>query len=86
MDGWFSKHSTLDFEYSMNFWCLNPAVAFNLVSDDAYSIILTSGTLSPMSSFQSELGTTFKIALEANHVIDPNQVSDCDQSIWGVAC
>ena len=40
----------------------------------ARSIILTSGTLSPMSSFSSELGVTFPIQLEANHVIPESQV------------
>lgn len=39
-----------------------------------HCIILTSGTLSPMQSFQSELGTPFQIKLEASHVIDKHQV------------
>ncbi|XP_072099358.1 Fanconi anemia group J protein [Mobula birostris] len=58
---------------SLNFWCLNPAVAcsdLNVVR----SIILSSGTLSPMESFSSELGVKFSIQLEANHVIDNSQV------------
>ena len=38
------------------------------------SIILTSGTLSPMDSFQSELGVPFPIQLEASHVIAAKQV------------
>lgn len=41
-----------------------------------HSIVLTSGTLSPMESFQSELGSPFPLTLEANHVIDNNQVSN----------
>ena len=41
----------------------------------AHSIILTSGTLSPMSSFSSELGVVFPIKLEANHVVAQSQVS-----------
>ena len=60
--------------FTLNFWCLNPGVAF---SDFALtrSVILTSGTLSPMASFQSELGLEFKIQLEASHVIKDSQVS-----------
>ena len=38
------------------------------------SCIVTSGTLSPLTSFQSELGTTFPIKLEASHVITKSQV------------
>lgn len=40
-----------------------------------HSIVLTSGTLSPMDSFSSELGVKFSIQLEANHVINKSQVS-----------
>ncbi|KAF9351726.1 Fanconi anemia group J protein [Mortierella sp. AD094] len=56
------------------FWCLNPGVIFRPISLKARSVILTSGTLSPMESFTSELQTTFKIHLEADHVIDKSQV------------
>ncbi|XP_072164417.1 Fanconi anemia group J protein homolog [Diadema setosum] len=59
---------------SLNFWCLNPAVAFSDFGSSVRTIILTSGTLSPMSSFASELGVKFPIQLEANHVIGKSQV------------
>ncbi|XP_034496339.1 Fanconi anemia group J protein isoform X2 [Ailuropoda melanoleuca] len=58
----------------LNFWCLNPAVAFSDISGKVWTIVLTSGTLSPMKSFSSELGVTFTIQLEANHVINNSQV------------
>ncbi|XP_060059857.1 Fanconi anemia group J protein isoform X2 [Erinaceus europaeus] len=58
----------------LNFWCLNPAVAFSDINDKVRTIVLTSGTLSPMKSFSSELGVTFTIQLEANHVINNSQV------------
>ncbi len=35
---------------------------------------MCSGTLSPMESFQSELGVVFEHRLEANHVITDKQV------------
>ncbi|XP_069613312.1 Fanconi anemia group J protein isoform X2 [Ranitomeya imitator] len=60
--------------YTLNFWCLNPAVAFSELSGNARSIVLTSGTLSPMGSFSSELGVKFSIQLEASHVIQKSQV------------
>uniref|UniRef100_A0A4W3J9H9 DNA 5'-3' helicase n=1 Tax=Callorhinchus milii TaxID=7868 RepID=A0A4W3J9H9_CALMI len=59
---------------TLNFWCLNPAVAFSDLSGSLRTIVLTSGTLSPMESFSSELGVKFSIQLEANHVIDKSQV------------
>ena len=41
---------------------------------DCHSVILCSGTLSPMDTFQSELGVKFEHQLEANHVIKDKQV------------
>ncbi|XP_037665542.1 LOW QUALITY PROTEIN: Fanconi anemia group J protein [Choloepus didactylus] len=58
----------------LHFWCLNPAVAFSDINGKVRTIVLTSGTLSPMKSFSSELGVTFTIQLEANHVINNSQV------------
>ncbi|XP_069767555.1 Fanconi anemia group J protein isoform X2 [Narcine bancroftii] len=58
---------------TLNFWCLNPAVACSDLTA-VRSFVLTSGTLSPMESFSSELGLKFSIQLEANHVIDNSQV------------
>lgn len=59
---------------TLSFWCLNPAVTFSDLSGAVHSIVLTSGTLSPMGSFSSELGVKFSIQLEANHVIKQSQV------------
>uniref|UniRef100_A0A3B4AJB4 DNA 5'-3' helicase n=1 Tax=Periophthalmus magnuspinnatus TaxID=409849 RepID=A0A3B4AJB4_9GOBI len=59
---------------SLSFWCLNPAVAFSDLNGRVHSIVLTSGTLSPMGSFSSELGVNFTVQLEANHVINKSQV------------
>ncbi|XP_022769400.1 Fanconi anemia group J protein [Durio zibethinus] len=55
---------------SLSLWCLNPAVVFRDIADLSFSVILTSGTLSPMNSFSSELGVQFGNCLEAPHVID----------------
>ncbi|RCH91609.1 Fanconi anemia group J protein, partial [Rhizopus stolonifer] len=56
------------------FWCLNPGIIFRQMSQDTRSVILTSGTLSPLNTFASELGTQFTGQLEANHVIQSSQV------------
>uniref|UniRef100_A0A8C9NCV6 DNA 5'-3' helicase n=1 Tax=Serinus canaria TaxID=9135 RepID=A0A8C9NCV6_SERCA len=66
-----SRQKTL--VHMLNFWCLNPAVAFSDLNE-VRTIVLTSGTLSPMDSFSSELGVKFSIQLEANHVIRNSQV------------
>ncbi|GBN98761.1 Fanconi anemia group J [Araneus ventricosus] len=64
------------FQITINFWCLNPAVAFSDFKGDkgTHSVIVASGTLSPLTSFQSELSMPFPITLEANHVISKSQV------------
>ncbi|KAJ0966761.1 hypothetical protein J5N97_023678 [Dioscorea zingiberensis] len=54
----------------VSLWCLNPATVFREIADLSLSVILTSGTLSPMGSFASELGVQFEACLEAPHVID----------------
>ncbi len=59
---------------TLNFWCLNPAVSFIELKDALHSVVLTSGTLSPMASFSTELDVRFQNQLEANHVIDRRQV------------
>ena len=69
-----SNNTLLDTTISVSFWCLNPAVCFEDIKDQARSIVLTSGTLSPMASFSSELDVKFPIQLEANHVIDKKQI------------
>ncbi|XP_073011468.1 uncharacterized protein [Typha latifolia] len=55
---------------TMSLWCLNPAVVFREIANLSLSVILTSGTLSPMGSFASELGVQFESCFEAPHVID----------------
>ncbi|CAB4062059.1 BRIP1 [Lepeophtheirus salmonis] len=79
IDGWISKGQkkvaqSIGYTYSLHFWCLNPALSFIGVKDDLRSVILTSGTLSPMNSFASELDVSFPIMLEASHVIDKKQL------------
>ncbi|KAF9183665.1 Fanconi anemia group J protein [Haplosporangium sp. Z 767] len=70
----FSSGSTVKKKREFKFWCLNPGVIFRPLSMSARSVILTSGTLSPMDSFASELQTSFPIQLEADHVVDRSQV------------
>ena len=56
--------------------CLNPGIGFSYIQDKKpYNVMLTSGTLTPFNSFETELMTKFPIQLINNHVIDTkNQV------------
>ncbi|EPS58535.1 hypothetical protein M569_16278, partial [Genlisea aurea] len=64
----------------LSLWCLNPSVVFKGISELSQSVILTSGTLSPLSTFSSELGVQFGACLEAPHVIDVDS-----QVVWAAA-
>ncbi|KAI3949714.1 hypothetical protein MKX01_040931 [Papaver californicum] len=59
-----------EWTHSLSLWCLNPTVVFREIADLSMTVILTSGTLSPMNSFSSELGVQFETCMEAPHVID----------------
>ncbi|CAN0502629.1 unnamed protein product, partial [Ectocarpus sp. 12 AP-2014] len=52
------------------FWCQSASTCFSEIDKQVHSVVLTSGTLSPMNSFAGELGIEFPHRLEANHVIN----------------
>lgn len=59
----------------LNYWCFNPGFGMaNLTNRNVHSIILTSGTLSPLKPLISELGLGVNHQLENPHVIKPSQV------------
>ncbi|KAJ1870564.1 hypothetical protein LPJ55_004561 [Coemansia sp. RSA 990] len=58
---------------TLAFWCMNPGVIFQKISDLSWSVVLTSGTLSPLESYASELQVDFASTLEASHVIHPDR-------------
>ncbi|GAB4842167.1 Regulator of telomere elongation helicase 1 [Ancistrocladus abbreviatus] len=60
---------------TLSWWCFNPGIAMEDFSRRGVgSIILTSGTLSPMDSFAQELKLKFPIRLENPHVISSDQI------------
>ncbi len=62
---------------TLSFWCFDAGEGMAALRDGNMkirSILLTSGTLSPMASFVNELRTEFPIRLENPHVIDKKQV------------
>ncbi|XP_073282917.1 uncharacterized protein [Primulina huaijiensis] len=64
---------------TFSLWCLNPAVVFKSIANFSQSVILTSGNLSPLNTFSSELGVLFGTYLEAPHIID------VDAQVWAAA-
>ncbi|KAJ2557904.1 Fanconi anemia group J protein [Coemansia sp. RSA 1933] len=61
------------FVNTLVFWAMSPGIVFAEISQLSRTIVLTSGTLSPIDSYASELRTGFQSTLEANHVVDPSR-------------
>ena len=53
---------------------MDPGAYFTSIADEVNSVILSSGTLSPLPQMEAELGTPFKVQLTASHVIKPEQL------------
>ncbi|CAJ1331674.1 unnamed protein product, partial [Effrenium voratum] len=55
-------------------WCFSCSVAMReLLKHEVHSVIVTSGTLSPISSTAEAFGVPFPVVLENSHVIDPRK-------------
>uniref|UniRef100_A0A669NW16 Regulator of telomere elongation helicase 1 n=1 Tax=Phasianus colchicus TaxID=9054 RepID=A0A669NW16_PHACC len=60
---------------TLSYWCFSPGYSMHeLVRQGVRTIILTSGTLSPLSSFTMEMQIPFPVLLENPHVIDKRQL------------
>ncbi|XP_028926263.1 regulator of telomere elongation helicase 1 isoform X1 [Ornithorhynchus anatinus] len=59
----------------LSYWCFSPGYSMHeLVRQGVRTIILTSGTLAPISSFTMEMQIPFPVSLENPHVIDKHQI------------
>ncbi|XP_051957724.1 LOW QUALITY PROTEIN: regulator of telomere elongation helicase 1-like [Xyrauchen texanus] len=59
----------------LSYWCFSPGFSMqDLLKQGVCSIILTSGTLSPLSSFTCEMQIPFPVSLENPHVIQRDQI------------
>ena len=57
---------------TLGYWCFHSGAAMRaLLAAGVRSVLLTSGTLSPLGSFADELGLPFEHRLENPHVIEP---------------
>ncbi|WJX74795.1 DNA helicase [Trifolium repens] len=74
-EAWSANGSKGNVSRTLSWWCFNPGIALEeFAKYGVRSIILTSGTLSPLDSFAEELKLDFPIRLENPHVIGPNQI------------
>ncbi|KAB1262394.1 Regulator of telomere elongation helicase 1 [Camelus dromedarius] len=59
----------------LSYWCFSPGHSMReLVRQGVRSLVLTSGTLAPVSSFALEMQIPFPVCLENPHVIDKHQI------------
>uniref|UniRef100_UPI0037E8D6A8 regulator of telomere elongation helicase 1 n=1 Tax=Semicossyphus pulcher TaxID=241346 RepID=UPI0037E8D6A8 len=59
----------------LSYWCFSPGFSMqDLKNQEVRCIILTSGTLSPLTSFTSEMRIEFPVTLENGHVIERDQI------------
>ncbi|KAI2595674.1 RTEL1-TNFRSF6B readthrough (NMD candidate) [Homo sapiens] len=59
----------------LSYWCFSPGHSMHeLVRQGVRSLILTSGTLAPVSSFALEMQIPFPVCLENPHIIDKHQI------------
>ncbi|KPM06070.1 regulator of telomere elongation helicase 1-like protein [Sarcoptes scabiei] len=57
-------------------WCMSPSVAIkSLQRNGIYNLLITSGTLAPLESFECEMGIPFQIKLQNSHVISRHQLT-----------
>lgn len=60
---------------TLSYWCFHAGVSMKeIMKQGTRSLILTSGTLSPLESFTSELDVPFPVTLQNPHVIGSNQI------------
>jgi regulator of telomere elongation helicase 1 len=73
--------------WNLDVLCLSPSVAMKQLLDlGVECVIITSGTLSPLDSFQNEMEVPFLVKLENRHVIESNQMLVCalSESVKGI--
>ncbi|TKR76342.1 hypothetical protein L596_017495 [Steinernema carpocapsae] len=59
---------------TVNLWCMVAALSFRDAFANCRSVILASGTLTPVDTFESELGISFKYKMEGDQVIPKEQI------------
>lgn len=66
----------------VNYWCFNPGFSLNNVMiNSIHSLILTSGTLAPITSFVKEMSLTSPVIAECTHIVSTDQVFACQVEV-----
>ncbi|KAG5343499.1 RTEL1 helicase, partial [Acromyrmex charruanus] len=74
-DVWESKKTTKTDGKLISYWCFSPGFGMEqMVEQGIRSVVLTSGTLSPLKPFISELGIPIAVQLENPHIVTKEQV------------
>ncbi|XP_012148049.2 regulator of telomere elongation helicase 1 [Megachile rotundata] len=75
-DVWESKKKVLKNEGKIiSYWCFSPGYSMHqLMEQGVHSIVLTSGTLSPLQPFISDLGIPIEVQLENPHIVKGDQI------------
>ncbi|XP_050665196.1 regulator of telomere elongation helicase 1 homolog [Leptidea sinapis] len=76
-DGWGSLKTATSktAERVLSYWCFSPGFGMKqLVDQNVRTIILTSGTLSPLKPLKSELGIPIGVQLENPHIVKSTQI------------
>ena len=68
--------------YTWSCWLMTPALIFEPLSQQAGSIVLASGTLAPMTSFKSELGSDFAARLSPSSTMEGLHVIDVKRQLF----
>ena len=72
-----SQHdnSNVNVKWILHLWCLSPSVGLkSLMKENVRSVILTSGTLAPLDSFEFEFDTKFECKIQNQHIIKISQM------------
>ncbi|XP_012535428.1 regulator of telomere elongation helicase 1 homolog isoform X2 [Monomorium pharaonis] len=74
-DVWETKKTTKTDGKLISYWCFSPGFGMEqMVEQGIRSVVLTSGTLSPLKPFISELGIPIAVQLENPHIVMKEQV------------
>ncbi|XP_014482362.1 PREDICTED: regulator of telomere elongation helicase 1 homolog [Dinoponera quadriceps] len=75
-DIWESKKTTTKADGKLiSYWCFSPGFGMQqMVEQGVRSVVLTSGTLSPLKPFISELGIPIAVQLENPHIVTKEQM------------
>ena len=64
-----------DFIRKLNIFCFSPKIEFSdILKNNPFSIILTSGTLAPFKIYEDELNIKFESTLENEHIVPEDQI------------